>query len=120
MKISPSKQVQTLILVIALALSAINMYLILDLRQAVENAAHDLAYDYLIFQEDTMYKAKSQASGYVEFISADAAEVNAMKPAASPQRGRMSRRPHKNPRKCVSSPDNCNILVHATLAGAHG
>jgi len=75
MKISPSKQVQTLILVIALALSAINMYLILDLRQAVENAAHDLAYDYVIFQEDTMYKAKSQASGYVEFISADAAEV---------------------------------------------
>jgi hypothetical protein len=75
MKITLSKRVLALILVIALALSAVNTYLIFDLRRALEDAAHDSTYDYVIFQEGDMYKAKNQASGYIDFTSADASLV---------------------------------------------
>ena len=75
MKITLSKRVFALILVIALALSAVNTYLIFDLRRALEGAAHDSTYDYVIFQDDDMYKAKNQASGYIDFTSADASLV---------------------------------------------
>jgi len=75
MKITLSKRVFALILVIALALSAVNTYLIFDLRRALEDAAHDSPYDYVIFQDGNMYKAKNQASGYVDFTSADASLV---------------------------------------------
>ncbi|MBN1245117.1 hypothetical protein JXA31_05945 [Candidatus Bathyarchaeota archaeon] len=75
MKITLSKRIFALILVIALALSAVNTYLIFDLRRALEDAAHDSPYDYVIFQDGNMYKAKNQASGYVDFTSADASPV---------------------------------------------
>jgi len=75
MKITLSKRVFALILVIALALSAVNTYLIFDLRRALEDAAHDSTYDYVIFQDGGMYKAKNQASGYIDFTSADASLV---------------------------------------------
>ena len=75
MKITLSKRVFALILVIALALSAVNTYLVFDLRRALEDAAHDSMYDYVIFQDGDMYKAKNQASGYIDFTSADASLV---------------------------------------------
>jgi hypothetical protein len=75
MKITLSKRVFALILVIALALAAVNTYLIFDLRRALEDAANDSPYDYVVFQDEGVYKAKNQASGYVEFTSADAAVV---------------------------------------------
>ena len=75
MRVTLSKRVLALILVIVLALSAVNTYLIIDLRRALEDAAHDSTYDYVIFQDGDMYKAKNQASGYIEFTSADASEV---------------------------------------------
>ena len=75
MKITLSKRVFALILVIALALSAVNTYLIFDLRRALEDAVHDSMYDYVIFQDGDMYKAKNQASGYIDFTSADASLV---------------------------------------------
>jgi len=75
MKITLSKRVFALILVIALALSAVNTYLIFDLRRALQDAAHDSTYDYVIFQDGSMYKAKNQASGYIDFTSADASLV---------------------------------------------
>jgi hypothetical protein len=75
MKITLSKRVFAVILVIALALSAANTYLIFDLRRALEDAAHDSTYDYVIFQDGDVYKAKNQASGYIDFTSSDAAEV---------------------------------------------
>jgi hypothetical protein len=75
MKITLSKRVFALILVIALALSAVNTYLIFDLRRALEDAAHDSTYDYVIFQDGGVYKAKNQASGYVDSTSADASLV---------------------------------------------
>ena len=75
MKITLSKRVFALILVIALVLSAVNTYLIFDLRRALEDAAHDSTYDYVVFQDGDMYKAKNQASGYIDFTSADASLV---------------------------------------------
>lgn len=70
-----AKQVQTSLLIIVLVLLAVNMYLIFDLRQIVENAAYNSTYDYVIFQEGSVYHARNQARGYVEFTSSDAAVV---------------------------------------------
>ena len=75
MKLTLSKRVLAVVLVIALALAAINTYLIFDLRQALEGSAQDATYDYVVFQDGNTYKAKNQASGYVDFTSADAATV---------------------------------------------
>jgi hypothetical protein len=75
MKIILSKRVFAVILAIALTLTAANTYLIFDLRRALEGAANDSPYNYVVFQEEDVYKAKNQASGYVEFTSADAAVV---------------------------------------------
>jgi len=70
-----SKRIYALILIIALALSVVNTYLILDQRRALQDAAHDSTYDYVIFQDSGMYKAKNQASGAVDFTSANASLV---------------------------------------------
>jgi hypothetical protein len=75
MKITLSKRIFTAILVIALAITAVNTYLIFDLRRALEDAANDSRYDYVIFQDGDTYKAKNQESGFVDFTSADAALV---------------------------------------------
>ncbi len=75
MKITLSKRVYAVILVIALALASVNTYLIFDLRRAMEGAAQDATYDYVVFQDGKVFKAKNQASGYLDFISSDAAEV---------------------------------------------
>ena len=75
MKITLSKRLFAVILVIALALAAVNTYLIFDLRRALEGAANDSPYDYVVFQDSDVYKAKNQRSGSVDFTSADAAVV---------------------------------------------
>jgi len=75
MKITISKRVLVIVLIIALVLSAINTYLILDQSQALQDAAHDSIYDYVIFQNGNMYKAKNQATGKIDFISTTASPV---------------------------------------------
>ncbi len=75
MKITLSKRVLAVICVVALAISAVNTYFIVDLNRALQGAAHDSPYDYVIFQDGNMYKAKNQATGYIDFTSADAATV---------------------------------------------
>jgi hypothetical protein len=75
MKITLSKRVLAVILVFVLVLAAVNTYLIFDLRRALEGAANDSPYDYVVFQDGDSYKAKNQASGTVEFTSDDAAVV---------------------------------------------
>jgi hypothetical protein len=75
MKITLSKRVFVIVWVIALVLAAVNTYLIFDLRRALEGAAQDAAYDYVVFQDGDVYKAKNQASGHVDFTSNDASEV---------------------------------------------
>jgi hypothetical protein len=75
MKITLSNRVFAVILVIALALATVNTYLIFELRRALEGAAQDAIYDYVVFQDGTMYKAKNLTSGNVDFTSSDAAEV---------------------------------------------
>jgi hypothetical protein len=75
MKITLSKRVYAVILIIALALSAINTYLILEQNRALQNAAHDSTYDYVIFQDGSAYKAVNQASGSTDFVSDTASQV---------------------------------------------
>ena len=75
MKFNPSKKIFALILAFALLLAAINTYLIFDLRRALEDAANDSPFDYMVFRDEEGYKAKNQASGYVEFMETDAALV---------------------------------------------
>jgi len=75
MRVTISKRVLAVILVIALVLSAVNTYLIFDLRRALEDAARDSIYDFVVFQDGDLYKAKNQASGVIDFSSGDAAEV---------------------------------------------
>jgi hypothetical protein len=75
MKITLSKRLLAVVLVIVLALSVANTILILDQRQALQDAEHDAIYDYVVFQDDNTYKAKNQATGKVDFTSADAATV---------------------------------------------
>jgi hypothetical protein len=75
MKITLSKRLLAIVLVIVLALSAVNTILIIDQRQALQDASHDAIYDYVAFQDGATYKAKNQATGKVDFTSSDAATV---------------------------------------------
>ncbi len=75
MKITLSKRVLVVICAVALVLSVFNTYLILDLNRAMQDAAHDSTYDYVIFQDSGIYKAKNQASGSIDFTSATASLV---------------------------------------------
>ena len=75
MKITLSKRLLAAVLIIVLALSVANTILILDQRQALQDAAHDAIYDYVVFQDGNTYKAKNQATGKIDFTSADAATV---------------------------------------------
>jgi hypothetical protein len=75
MKVSLSKRVFALVLAFALLLAIVNTYLIFDLRRTLEGAANDSQYDYVVFQDGDVYKAKNQVSGSVDFTSADAGFV---------------------------------------------
>ena len=75
MKITLSKRVFAVVLVIALVLAAVNTYLVFDLRRALEGAANDSLYDYVVFQDGNTCKAKNQRTSNVDFTSTDAAVV---------------------------------------------
>jgi hypothetical protein len=75
MKITLSKRLLAAVLIIVLTLSVANTMLILDQRQALQDATHDAIYDYVVFQDGDTYKAKNQATGKIDFTSADAATV---------------------------------------------
>ncbi len=75
MKITISKRLLAIVLVIFIVLSVINTYLILDQRQALQDATHDSIYDYVIFQNGDMYEAKNQATGKIDFVATTASPV---------------------------------------------
>ncbi|MGW8289022.1 MAG: hypothetical protein ACWGNP_02000, partial [Candidatus Bathyarchaeia archaeon] len=75
MKITLTKRILAAILVASLVLAAVNMYLIFDLRRALEGAGNDWLYDYVVFQDGDVYKGRNQRSSNVDFTSADAAFV---------------------------------------------
>jgi len=75
MKITLSKRVFVIICAIALILSVSNTILILDLNRALQDAAHDSPYDYVVFQDGDAYKAKNQATGSVDVESGSASYV---------------------------------------------
>jgi hypothetical protein len=61
MKITLSKRLLAAVLIIVLTLSVANTMLILDQRQALQDATHDAIYDYVVFQDGDTYKAKNLA-----------------------------------------------------------
>jgi cell division protein YceG involved in septum cleavage len=75
MKITLSKRLLAVVIFILLFLSVLNTYLILEQNRALQDAAHDSTYDYVIFQDGTTYKAVNQASGSTEIVSDMASQV---------------------------------------------
>jgi hypothetical protein len=75
MKITLSKRVLAVICIAALVLSAVNTYFILNLNRALQDAAHDSTFDYVVFQDNGMYKAKNQLTGSVDIVSDNASQV---------------------------------------------
>src|SRR4030067_2944215 len=84
MKITLSKRVIIVILAVILVLSVFNTYLILDNVRVLQEqlstlkrdySADDSTFDYVIFQEEGLYKAKNQTRGPVNFASATASSV---------------------------------------------
>lgn len=75
MKITLSKRFLAVLIVIILFLSVLNTYLIIEQNRALQNAAHDSTYDYVIFQDGTNYKAINQASGSSDYVSSNASQV---------------------------------------------
>lgn len=73
MKITLSKRLFAVILVIALSLAALNTYLIVTMQR--DYKADDSIFNYVILQEDDLYKAKNQRSSLVDFTSEDASTV---------------------------------------------
>ena len=75
MKMAPPKYFYALVLMIVLVLSVANTYLVLDQRLALRNATQGSPYDYVIFRDGNLYKARNQATGNVDFSSYNAALV---------------------------------------------
>jgi hypothetical protein len=75
MKITLSKRVLGIIIAVALFLSALNTYIIVTQNIALQNAAHDATYDYVIFQDGVTYKAVNQASGATDYASDNASQL---------------------------------------------
>jgi hypothetical protein len=84
MKITLSKRVIIAVVAVILVLSLFNTYLILDRVHVLQEqlstlkrdySADDSTFDYVIFEEEGLYKAKNQTSGAVDFASATASSV---------------------------------------------
>jgi hypothetical protein len=75
MKLALPKYFYAVVLMILLVLSVVNIYLVLDQRLALRNAALASPYDYVIFRDGDLYKARNQATGNVDFSSNNAALV---------------------------------------------
>jgi hypothetical protein len=75
MKITISKRVLAVICVVALIIAAMNTFLILNLNKALQDAENDSPYDYVIFQDGEVYKAKNQATGKIDSASPTASPV---------------------------------------------
>ncbi len=84
MKLALSKRVCIVMCVIALLLSASNLYLILENTRILHEqlstvqrdySADDSIYGYVIFRDGDLYKAKNQSTGLVIYASADAGQV---------------------------------------------
>ena len=75
MKITLSKRILAIVIAVILILSVLNTYLILEQNRALQDAAHDSTYDYVIFQDGTECKAVNQASGSTDYVSDTASQV---------------------------------------------
>ncbi|HII85427.1 TPA: hypothetical protein HA273_02380 [Candidatus Bathyarchaeota archaeon] len=76
MKLEHSKRLTIIFLGVVLVLAAVNTYLIFEnIRIARDQLADDSIFDYVIFRDEGIYKAKNQSSGRVDFSSSAASVV---------------------------------------------
>lgn len=73
MKITLSKHLFAIILVIVLAFSIFNTYLILSMQNGYK--ANDSIFSYIVFQEGGNYKAKNQTSSLIDYSSPSATDI---------------------------------------------
>ena len=73
MKIALSKHLVAIIIAIALLLSAANTYLIFSLQR--DYAGNSSTFNYVVFQDGNICRAKSQASGLVDLASTNTSQV---------------------------------------------
>lgn len=73
MKSVLSKRILSILLVILLAIVLIDSYLILDLSNSINQSIRDSSFDFIIYKENSVYKAKNQITGRVEHESNDLA-----------------------------------------------
>jgi hypothetical protein len=71
MKFFLSKRILSILLVILLAIVLIDSYLIIDLSNSINQSIRDSSFDFIIFTENSVYKAKNQINGRVEHESND-------------------------------------------------
>ncbi len=84
MKITLSKRLCAVICILALAFSAVNTYLLLNNAQKLQDQLNQLkrdystyesTFDFVVFQDGTLYKAKNMTSGSIDLISSSASLV---------------------------------------------
>ncbi len=73
MKITLSKRVFAIVIAVSLLLSAVNTYMIFSMQR--DFRSDDSVFNYVIYNEDGVVKAKNQQSGLVDFASATASDV---------------------------------------------
>jgi len=75
MKYTLSKKALSIIMIVIIFAVAINSYLIIDLNNALKNATHGSKFNYIIFKQDNIYKAKNQINNQIDYESTNASLV---------------------------------------------
>ena len=75
MKYTLSKKTLSIIMIVIIFAVAINSYFIIDLNNALRNATHGSTFDYIIFKQDNIYKAKNQINNQIDYESNNASLV---------------------------------------------
>ena len=70
-----SKKTLSIIMIVIIFAVAINSYFIIDLNNALRNATHGSTFDYIIFKQENIYKAKNQINHQIDYESNNASLV---------------------------------------------
>ena len=75
MKLNLSKQIISIVLIIIVFAVVLNSYFILELDNSIKNSGHNSTFNYIIFKQDNIYKAKNQIINQVVFESTNASFI---------------------------------------------
>ena len=75
MKLNLSKQIMSIVLIIIVFAVVLNSYFILELDNSIKNSGHNSTFNYIIFKQDNIYKAKNQIINQVVFESTNASFI---------------------------------------------